>query len=97
MGSARALAAQVPSERTGRPRSQEIAGEIDGEGCGAPGERYACAAVAIVMDEELLTDFLRFNHEPFGTKRPEADDFTNDPIARNFHGREVTLRIEGGG
>jgi len=52
--------------------------------------------VPVVMDQELFAQSLGFNFEPFGAIRSESDHFPNDTFARNFDGREMTIRTECG-
>jgi hypothetical protein len=43
------------------------------------------------MDQELLAQSLRLDYKTFRAIWPEANNFTNDPIARHLNRLEVTL------
>lgn len=47
------------------------------------------------MDQKFFAHSLRLNYKPSGAKWSEANDVTNDPVARNFNGREMALSGEG--
>ena len=51
----------------------------------------------VVMDQEFIVDALRVNDKSFGPKRSQANDLTNNSIARNFDRRETALGVEDGG
>src|SRR5215217_1193751 len=50
--------------------------------------------MAIVVNEQFAAETLRIDNEATRTKRPQPDDFSDDAITRDFHGREVALRVE---
>jgi hypothetical protein len=47
------------------------------------------------MDNEFSTETFRVNYKASWTIWSETNNFANEPIPRNFHGREVTFSIEG--
>ena len=49
----------------------------------------------VVMNKKFATQLLRINHEAARAIWPEPDDFTNDPVSRDFDRSEITLRIKG--
>ncbi|HWS90490.1 MAG TPA: hypothetical protein VN282_26205 [Pyrinomonadaceae bacterium] len=49
------------------------------------------------MDEKLVAEALGVHDKSFGAIRPQADDLTNNPLARNFDRRETALPVEPGG
>jgi hypothetical protein len=48
------------------------------------------------VDQELVADALRGDHETLGAVRSQADDLTNDSVARDFDGRETALGRQAG-
>lgn len=49
------------------------------------------------MDQKFVADALGVHNKSFGAKRSQANDLTNNPIARNFDWRETALRIKTSG
>jgi hypothetical protein len=49
------------------------------------------------MDQKFIADALRVNDKSFGAVRPQADDLTNDSIARNPDRRETAFAVKAGG
>lgn len=47
----------------------------------------------IVMDKKFVAYSLGLDFKTFGAIWSETDNFTNDPIARDFNRREVAIRI----
>ena len=63
----------------------------DGELGGAPRQRDAAAAVAVVVDDELVAELLGAHDVAAGAERAQADDGAHDAVARDVHGHEVQL------
>jgi hypothetical protein len=49
------------------------------------------------MDQELVAETFCVDHEAARAIRTQADDFTNEAIARHFDGRETARFVEGAG
>jgi hypothetical protein len=49
------------------------------------------------MYEKLVADALCVNDESFRAIRSEANDLTNNPLARNFDGRETAFALKASG
>ena len=75
-------------------RDKKVARHIDGERRSAPRERHATTTVSVVVNEELAAETLRIDNKTARAIRPQPNDFTNDPITRNVHGRKMALRVE---
>ena len=74
---------------------QKVTGEIDSELSRAPGERYTAAAVSVVVNKQLVSEALCVDHEAGRSKRSQAHNFTNDPVASDFNRSKVALCVEG--
>ena len=48
----------------------------------------------VVVNKQLVSEPLRINYETAGTIRPQSNDFANNTIACDLHGRKVALRVE---
>jgi hypothetical protein len=46
------------------------------------------------VNQKFVAGALSFDDETFVTIRTQADDFANDSVARDFDGRQLTLRAE---
>src|SRR3954447_551002 len=51
--------------------------------------------MSVVVDEELIAGTLSFDSKSLRPKGPQTNDFPDDAVARDFHRREMALRIEG--
>jgi hypothetical protein len=46
------------------------------------------------MDQQFVLESLRVNYKAVGSIRPQSDNLTNDSIASDVDGREVSFVIE---
>jgi hypothetical protein len=53
--------------------------------------------MTVVVYEQFVSKPLCVDHEAARPVRSQPDYFANDPVASNFDGRKVSLRIEGKG
>jgi len=47
------------------------------------------------VNEKLASEAFRVDDEAARTIRSQSDDFTNDPVPRDFNRRKMALRVEG--
>jgi hypothetical protein len=74
---------------------EKVARHIHSERRRTPRKRHATTTVSVVVNEELAAETLRIDNKTARAIRPQPNDFANDPITRNVHGRKMALRVEG--
>ena len=68
--------------------------ELRGHQAGPPCERHARAAMAVVVDDELVVQFVGLEHEARVAMRTQADGRADDALPRRIDRRETDRLFE---